>query len=263
LVFVIHSFIPMKSPAEPCADGDGAGDTAVPTLTVTRIEVTGMCCQSEVSLIDRKLKALPGVSNIAVNLMIRQVAVTHDERTPPARLVRTLNWSLLGASLVTGTSSVGIKRGGCNAEGALAVVCGVLWACSFPLLARDEADEWAANPFSYPALACIALGSPVMAVRALSGLAYQRTVNMFATMAIATAGAALLGDFWEAAAIVFFFAFSEWLQAWCVHHTADKTAGLGGLLPELVSPADGGCDYPLDDVSDIRSEPRASPFVQP
>jgi copper chaperone CopZ len=184
-----------------------------PVLVITRIEVTGMCCQSEVTLINRKLSAMPGVGNIQVNLMTRQVAVTHDERTPPQKLVRTLNWSLLGASLVTGSSSVGIKRGGFNHEAALAAVCGLLWAASFGIWARDDDTEWYDDPFSYVALACIIIGSPVMLVRALSGVFYQRTVNMFATMCIATIGAVLLLDFWEAAAIVFFFASSEWLQA--------------------------------------------------
>lgn len=33
-----------------------------------------------------------------------------------------------------------------------------------------------------------------------------------------------------------------------MHHTADKTAGLGGLLPEEVTPADGGAKYPLSEV---------------
>ena len=52
----------------------------------------------------------------------------------------------------------------------------------------------------------------------------------------------------EKSAIVFFFVLSEWLQRWCVHHTAAQTKGLGGMLPETVSPADGSADKPLAEV---------------
>merc|ERR1719162_2092351 len=61
-------------------------------------------------------------------------------------------------------------------------------------------------------------------------------------------GALVLKDFFEAAAIVFFFILCEWVQKWCVHHTASMTAGLGGLLPETVTMADGGEEKPIDEV---------------
>ena len=100
-------------------------------VSVTRIEVTGMCCQSEVDLINKKIGALPGIQNIGINLMLRQIAVTHDEQTPPEHLVRTLNWALLGARLVDGESASFINRGGAKMNAALAITCGVLWGVSF------------------------------------------------------------------------------------------------------------------------------------
>ena len=278
-------------PSSPASDGIELNEQPAavgPEPKITKIEVTGMCCQSEVALIQRKLAALPGVGNLSISLMTRQVTVTHDpEQTPPEKLVRTLNWSLLGASLVTGDTGFGIKRGRWSWEAVLAVAVGLLWLPSFGIWTRAEGTDWRADPFSWTALACVAVGSPVMLARALSGVVFQRTLNMFATMAIATAGACAIRDFWEAATIVFFFAGSEALQAraraarahvaqcarascaapappshahcrapapasrpqaWCVHHTADKAAGLGGLLPDEVSPADGGPAYPLSEV---------------
>ena len=97
-------------------------------------------------------------------------------------------------------------------------------------------------------LAAVAVGSPVLLVRAMAGVVYKRTLNMCATMLIACAGAVAIGDFWEAAAIVFFFALSEWLQEWCVHHTVAQTRSLGGLLPQTVE-LPGGGEKPLDDVA--------------
>jgi Cd2+/Zn2+-exporting ATPase len=140
--------------------------------------------------------------------------VTHDEDLAPAsRLVRTLNWSLLGARIVQGGAAFGIRRRMPGPQTALAVTTGLLWFISMGIWARDEHTLWHDDPFSFFALASVVVGAPVMLVRALAGLRYQRGLNMFATMSIALAGALALKDWWEAAAISFFFCLSEWIQA--------------------------------------------------
>jgi Cd2+/Zn2+-exporting ATPase len=176
--------------------------------------------------------------------------VTHDEAVAPAaRLVRTLNWSLLGARVVEAGETFGIRRRAPRAQAALAVATGLLWAASMGVWARDEATRWHEDAFSYFALAAVAVGAPVMLVRALAGLRYQRSLNMYATMSIALGGALALRDVWEAAAIAFFFSLSEWIQAWCVHRTAADAASLGGMLPATVELADGsGGNKPLGEV---------------
>ena len=233
------------------ADAIAVGGAAAAPHAVTEIEVAGMCCQSEVELIQRKLGAISGVHDIKVNLMLRRIAVTHDaERVPPERMLRTLNWSLLGASLVQKGSSSGMARGTLQTrEAFIAASCFVLFAIAGGIWARPEGTPWYADPFSYVAIACIAVGSPVLIGRALAGIVYQRTLNMFATMLIAVIGACVLSDLWEAAAIVFFFSLSDFLQTWCVHHTAAHADSLGGVLPSHVSPADGGPDVPLSQVA--------------
>jgi Cd2+/Zn2+-exporting ATPase len=62
---------------------------------------------------------------------------------------------------------------------------------------------------------------------------------MFALMTLAVGGALGLRQFWEAAAIVFFFVLSEAVQKWCVHHTSAQAGALGGLLPSTVTTPDG------------------------
>ena len=108
-----------------------------PVLVVTVLEVFGMCCQSEVSLVNKKLGVLPGVVNIRVNLMLRQVCVTHEESIDPARLVRTLNWALLDARVVDKAGGGGLLvRGKRNWTTLLAIVCGVLFAVSMGIWNR-------------------------------------------------------------------------------------------------------------------------------
>ena len=229
----------------------GLSTPGEPTLVLTQLEVMGMCCQSEVTLVKRKLEVLPGVSAIRVNLMLRQVSVTHEESLEPARLVRTLNWALLDARIVDKASGGSLlQKGRRNYTTYLAILCGVLFAVSLGVWKRVTTDhaEWWEDPFTYFALACVAAGGPLLIVRALAGLVHDRTINMFFTMSLAMVGALVLTDFFEAAAIVFFFVLCEWVQKWCVHHTAAMTRGLGGLLPEIVTPADGGEEKPIDEV---------------
>lgn len=184
-------------------------------LAVTEIEVAGLCCQSEVDLIQRKIRVLDGVSDVKINVALRRIAVTHDpEKVSADRMLRTLNWSLLGASLLQKGSTVGLRRGPlCTKEAGVAIICFVLFAVAGGIWARPSGTPWHADPFSYFAIACVAVGGPILVARALVGVVYQRTLNMFATMVIAVIGACVLSDLWEAAAIVFFFALSEFLQA--------------------------------------------------
>ena len=205
---------------------DGAAVPLAPAVerpTITQLEVAGMCCQSEVKLIHKKLGIMPGVSTITVNLMLRQVKVVHDHRTPPEKLVRTLNWSLLGARLLEGERTATLRRGRLDFNSLLVIACGACFLISNGTYARDECTPWYKDPFSYFSLACVAFGAPVLLARAISGLIYQRTLNMFATMFIAAAGAIALLDMWEAAAIIFFFTLSEWLQTWCETKTREHT----------------------------------------
>ena len=220
-------------------------------MKVTQIEVAGMCCQSEVTLVHKKLGAMEGVFDINVNLMLRRIAVTHDpDACPPARMLRALNWSLLGASLVEAGSGTTLRRGTLYTKETLLLLTSlVLFAAAGGMWARPAGTPWFADPFTYFGIACVCLGAPVLIMRAAAGLYYQRTINMFCTMVLAVVGAVALLDFWEAAAIVFFFVASEWLQQWCVHHTADMSRGLGGMLPQTVSPADGSDDKPLSAVA--------------
>ena len=165
-----------------------------------------MCCQAEVSLIEHKIGALNGVEGIKVNQMLRRIAVSHDaDKVTAERLLRTLNWSLLGASLVQKGSTTGLRRGQlCTKEAWVALTCFVLFAIAGGIWARPESTPWHDDPFTYAALSCISVGAPVLVMRTFAGLRYQRSLlNMFATMLIAVVGACILRDFWEAAAIVF------------------------------------------------------------
>jgi len=226
-------------------------DDKLASVIVSQIEVAGMCCQSEVDLVEKKLSTMPGVLSLQCQLVLRRVVVTHDpEQVAAERLVRTLNWHMLGAKLVDAGAKAGLlHRGGWSFQAVHCCVCGVLFALSLGTWkAKADGTPWHDDPFAYFAIVCVALGLPVLLARAFAGIVYQHTLNMYATMGLAAGGALALLDFFEAAAVVFFFTFSEWLQQWCVHHTAQTAASIAALLPERVC-TEGGEEKPLKQVA--------------
>jgi copper chaperone CopZ len=141
----------------------GAGELlGEPSLKVTQLEVYGMCCQSEVSLVQKKLGVLPGVQRIRVNLMLRQVSVTHDEAlAPPERLVRTLNWALLDARVVEAGAQSGtlLRRGRPTCLAVLLVLCLALFIVSSGTWRRvaegDAAPPWCDDPSGIYVCVCV------------------------------------------------------------------------------------------------------------
>ena len=89
-----------------------------PEDVLTQLEVYGMCSEQEFTLVKRKLENLPGVSAIRVNLLQRQVLVTHEESLEPARIVRTLNWALLDARIVDTTGGGSSRQSRVSSVGA-------------------------------------------------------------------------------------------------------------------------------------------------
>ena len=218
-------------------------DAAPPqALVVTELMVTGMCCQSEVALIRKKIGMLDGVVDLKFNLMLRRCTVTHTEDLTAVQLLRPLNWAALGATVLPpkGAGGAGIQRGALCRPGLLvALLSLLLFGLSNGIWARPDGTEWWEDPFSYFALSNVCahrrrpqsaaaqstethgnlwpqppqplqhrpqvlLGLPILLRRALTGL-LQRRISMFATMAIACVGALVLLDLWEASAVVFFY----------------------------------------------------------
>lgn len=223
------------------------GGTALKPVATT-LEVLGMCCASEVSLVKTKLARLPHVSDVRVNLLLRRVTVIHDAALPPKRLQATLNWLMLDARVLddaskraaTGGASLG-RCGRPHPLTLLLVVCGLLFFASVGSIPRrySGTEVWYEDPFALVGLACVLLGSPVLIARAYASLVYQRTLNMYSLMLIAAGGAIALQDMWEAAGIIFFFCLCECIQRWSIRGTGGHLDRLGSLLPESATRADG------------------------
>jgi copper chaperone CopZ len=54
---------------------------------ITNLRITGMTCNNCVRHVDRALRGVPGVSQVAVDLPEGQAEVVHSEATPLASLI--------------------------------------------------------------------------------------------------------------------------------------------------------------------------------
>ena len=100
-------------------------------------------------------------------------------------------------------------------------MCGVLFFLSLVSIAgqaeenddgttQDPACDWCAH-FKWAAIAAIICGWPPILKKSW-GAVSNKSLDINTLMTIAVAGALVIGEFVEAAAVVFLFSLSEWLE---------------------------------------------------
>ncbi|MNX36968.1 putative cadmium-transporting ATPase [compost metagenome] len=227
------------TPAYAAAAGAAAADastlSAGPGQLLARLRIGQMDCPTEETLIRKKLDGLDGVHALDFNLMQRVLTVVHAEgaldriiaaiksldMTPepladgapgtPAPAAKTVNWWLIGGA-------------------------GVLAALS-------EISHFAQAPLALTAALAVA------AILACGVSTYRKgwiairngNLNINALMSIAVTGAVLIGQWPEAAMVMFLFNVAELIEARSLDRARHAVRGLLDLAPETatVRQADG------------------------
>lgn len=190
-------------------------------------DVAGLCCQDEVRLVGKRLARLPGVRGFSADLVGRRVRVRFD----PAALDAPRIAAAIGETGLKATEA---------AEGEPAVVAphrvpAVTWltAASGVLMAAGGFLYWAApGSIAAPAAlvaAALTGGGPTLrrAWHSLRG----HTLDIHVLMVIAVAGALALGEYVEAATVVFLFAAAQWLEGYSVGRARGAIASLMAKAP--------------------------------
>ncbi|HSL24266.1 MAG TPA: heavy metal translocating P-type ATPase [Vicinamibacterales bacterium] len=190
-------------------------------------KVEGMDCHEEVAILQRRLKRLEGIESLDADVLAQRMRVKydaarvsaaviaeavaqtgmrawleHEEPVVPAGSLRWRQWLVLGSG------------------GALAVA-GVAYV----------ADAWPVLQLVLLAAATLASGATV-ARRAFTS-ARNRVLDINVLMLVAVAGAVLIGEWFEAATVVFLFALAQLLEA----RSMDRARGAIRALMDL-TPAD-------------------------
>ncbi|WP_233234782.1 cation-translocating P-type ATPase [Bordetella sp. LUAb4] len=244
-----------QAAAQPDADLRAAAGESL-----TRLLINQMDCPTEETLIRRKLGAMPEVRELHFNLMQRVLTVVHA--TPALASVQAAIKDLgMTPTVLEGTATPAPAAAPTRWRGLVAG--GVLAALA-------EAVHFAGNPaldlgsITLPYAALLA----IVAVLACGLNTYRKgwiavrhgNLNINALMSIAVTGAAAIGQWPEAAMVMFLFNVAELIEARSLDRARNAVRGLLDLAPETATArqADGSwrevaaADLQVDDVVRVR-----------
>ncbi|KAJ1260713.1 hypothetical protein BS78_10G253600 [Paspalum vaginatum] len=201
-------------------------------------DVLGICCPSEVPLVDRLLSPLPGVRKVTVVVPSRTVIVVHDAAaTSQAQIVKVLNQASLEASVRAYGS--GTEKTANKWPSPYVLFCG-----AFLVVSLFE-HFW--RPLKWFALVAAAAGLPPIIRRSIAA-ARKITLDVNILMLIAVAGAIALKDYSEAGFIVFLFTTAEWLETRASHKANAGMSSLMSMTPQKAVLAETGQVVAAQDV---------------
>eukprot|EP00899_Mesostigma_viride_P029399 jgi/Mesvir1/9644/Mv12139-RA.1 len=202
------------------------------------LTVNGICCPSEVPLIERILMALPGVESVTVTVPTRRTVVMHEpDKVTASAIVDALNDAGLDAFIY----KVGDEGGslGHRFPPWDTLLSGLLIAISLfsPLC----------HPLEYVALGAVALRLPRMAVKLLASLR-RCVLDVNTLMVIAVGGAIAIREYIEAGTVVFLFALAEWLELRASEKSRRAMSAMLALAPEQATLAATGETLPVEEI---------------
>jgi len=198
-----------------------------------------MDCPTEEALIRKRLATVPGIDELAFNLMERRLTVNHTlpDEQPILGALREIGMQTALPDACR-TCDVSEASPVSNKTWALMAVSGVA-AIGAELLAWTGASETAPEVVSAALLSIAAGGLPTLrkgwiALKSLS-------LNMNFLMSIAVIGAMAIGEWPEAAVVIFLFALAELIETLSLERAKNAIRGLMAMTPETATVLlDGG-----------------------
>ncbi|EEC45982.1 P1B, P type ATPase, partial [Phaeodactylum tricornutum CCAP 1055/1] len=185
--------------------------------------VAHICCASEIPAINQVVEPLSGVLAVSINVTSKMVYVTHDTTSIAAsQICAVLNEQGFGAEV----KSDGGENFIVNYPKPAITLSGICWFLSMLSLLGGQLDI-----LKYVGLAAVAFGLPTIsgkAFRTLSRWQFDTNCLMF----LAAMGAVVLQEYTEAAAVVFLFAISEWLEVRATARARHALSAIVHLRPE-------------------------------
>lgn len=202
------------------------------------ITVLELDCAAEQAVLQKRLSALPGVAAVEFDLMNRRLTVSHelDDETVLHKAIRSAGMtpSTAPSSSMTGpqgqheTATPRPKwrlRAYLGISGVLALAAEIV-----ALTLRDEKSV----PVVIMASASIVIGGLPTLRKGLVALR-TFTLNINFLMSVAVIGAAAIGEWPEAAMVIFLFAVAEHIEALSLDRARNAVRSLMALTPDVVS----------------------------
>ncbi|XP_028751346.1 cadmium/zinc-transporting ATPase HMA3 [Neltuma alba] len=201
-------------------------------------DVVGLCCSSEVPLIENILKPLEGIKEVSVIVPSRTVIVVHDTTLiSQFQIAKALNQARLEANVrVYGDENEKQKQ---KWPSPYALASGILLALSL--------FKYVYGPLQYVALAAVAAGLLPILLKALSSLR-RLHLDINILVLVAVVGTIAMHDYLEAATIVFLFSIAEWLESRASHKASAAMSSLMNMAPQKATIAETGEIVDADEV---------------
>lgn len=200
--------------------------------------IRNMDCPTEEALIRKRLGSVPGIGELAFNLMDRRLTVAHtlDDEQPILDALREIGMEVVAEKQA--------QRDNCSSccEADTPAVSRKIWAMMAVSGAAALAAEilaWTGAAENSPAVIALALFS--IATGGLSTLKKgwialkTFTLNMNFLMSVAMIGAIAIGEWPEAAVVIFLFALAEVIETLSLERAKNAIRGLMAMTPEIAT----------------------------
>ena len=197
-----------------------------PAITILRI--SGLDCADEVAVLERVLNPIPGVRGLEANIIGSKITVAHELTVTAQQLIDAVAPTGMTASLASAAGHDGATTKAQRHRAISVGVAGLLTGLGLIL-------EWTdIGPAALRiALFAIAIISGGWFIFPKAFAAVRRVMlDMNVLMTVAVAGAAIIGEWSEAAAVTFLFGLSELLEAFSVNRARRAVQALMQLTPE-------------------------------
>jgi Cd2+/Zn2+-exporting ATPase len=202
-------------------------------MTQTKLYIQGMDCSHEVAAVERALKPIDKVTGIKADISASSVTITHDPGLSSQEIIEAIRAVGLTASVADSNSSITLERLR-RTQVVLVAVSGVL--VGFAML-LDWLTPESHLPRILELLALLSAGYLIFPKAISAILAFRLEMN--ALMMVAALGALVLGDWAEAATVVFLFSLAELLESYSIARARNAIATLLNLAPQTALRKDG------------------------
>ncbi|MBF7144207.1 MULTISPECIES: heavy metal translocating P-type ATPase [Pseudomonas] len=215
--------------------------------TLSRFRIEAMDCPTEQTLLQKRLGAVAGVQGLEFNLINRVLGVRHS--LPDTRTIESAITEVgMTAVPLTDAQADAAQAPAPDKRGKPALILGFIAAGAAEVCHLYQVGP----PWLVIALALLAICTTGLGTYRKGWIAVrQRNLNINALMSLAVTGAALIGQWPEAAMVMVLFALAERIEARSLERARNAIGSLMQLAPETATVQDEQGQWVSRKVADI------------
>jgi Cd2+/Zn2+-exporting ATPase len=189
-------------------------------------KVDGMDCHEEVAILERRLKPLPGLEDVSADVLAQRLRVKYDAARLDASAIADAVAQTGMRAWLEHEQPIGLSAGATARRQTLVIVSGLALAAGLACRAAALPAALVAAVFGLSVLS----GGVYTARRAFSAArAFSLDINVL--MLVAVVGAMGIGQWAEAASVIFLFALAQFLETRSMERARHAIRALVDLAP--------------------------------